>query len=246
MEDCENILLIQAEFDGELDVAAAAAALRHRERCAICREAHDALQATHSLLQTAPRHRAPETLRRALSIQFETKKQPVARSTPRLWWSSGISFALGTSLAAAIALLVIMPAQQSLIGQVVDDHVRALQPGHLEDVISTDKHTVKPWFDGKADFAPPVKDLAAEKFPLLGGRLDYVDGHQAAAMVYGRDKHLIDLFVWPSPGSLAPAEGTRNGYNAIHWTEDGMTKWAVSDLEAGQLREFVDRWRAEH
>jgi anti-sigma factor RsiW len=246
MEDCENILLIQAEFDGELDVAAAAAALRHRKRCAICREAHDALQATHSLLQTAPRHRAPDTLRRAVNIQFETKKHAVARSTPRLWWSNGISFALGTSVAAAIALLVIMPEQQSLLGQVVDDHVRALQPGHLEDVISTDKHTVKPWFDGRADFAPPVKDLAAEKFPLLGGRLDYVDGHQAAAMVYGRDKHLIDLFVWPASGSLAPARGTRNGYNAIHWTEDGMTKWAVSDLEPGQLSEFVERWRAEH
>jgi anti-sigma factor RsiW len=243
MEDCDNILLIQAEFDNELDAADAAAALRHRENCAVCREAYDTLQATHSLLQAAPRHRASDTLRRALSDQLGTKAEPVAYRPTRLWWRNGMSFALGTGLAAAVALLVVVPAQQSLIDQVVDDHVRALQPGHLEDVISTDKHTVKPWFDGRADFAPPVKDLAAEKFPLLGGRLDYVGGHQAAAMVYGRDKHLIDLFVWPAPGNLAPAAGNRNGYNAIHWTEDGMTKWAVSDLEASQLREFVERWR---
>jgi anti-sigma factor RsiW len=245
MQACEHLLLTQAEFDNELDAANAANALRHRESCAVCRDAYDAFQATQSLLQAAPRYRAPDTLRRALNAKFEIKAQPVAHRPMRFWWREGMSFALGTGLAAAVALLMVMPAQQSLIDQVVDDHVRALQPGHLEDVVSTDQHTVKPWFDGKADFAPPVKDLAAEKFPLLGGRLDYLGGHQAAAMVYGRDKHLIDLFVWPAPGNLAPEAGNRNGYNAIHWTEDGMTKWVVSDLEAGQLREFVDRWRAE-
>jgi anti-sigma factor RsiW len=244
MEACDNLLLVQAEFDGELDAADAAAALHHRESCAICREAYQALGATRSLLHDAPRYRASENLRRTLGAGLEPKPA-AAKPAPR-WWRDGASFALGAGLAAAIAFLMVMPAQQTLLDQIVDDHVRALQPGHLEDVVSTDQHTVKPWFDGRADFAPPVKDLAAANFPLLGGRLDYVGGHQAAAMIYGRDKHLIDLLVWPEAGNQAPVTAGRNGYNAIHWTDDGMTKWAVSDLEAGQLADFVARWRAEH
>ena len=120
-----------------------------------------------------------------------------------------------------------------------------MQPGHLEDVASSDRHTVKPWFDGRLDFAPPVKDFAAEGFPLRGGRLDYLAGRPVAALVYQRDKHIIDLFVWPANGnpSQPPDTAQRQGYNVVHWTEDGMVFWAVSDVEIGQLREFAERWR---
>ena len=141
------------------------------------------------------------------------------------------------------------PRGPDLTGEIVAGHIRALQPGHLEDVASTDRHTVKPWFDGRIDFAPPVKDLAAERFPLRGGRLDYIGGRPVAALVYERDQHLIDLYVWPAAGdsaaavTTAPVLAQQQGYSVVHWTEGGMALWAVSDVEAGQLREFAEDWR---
>jgi anti-sigma factor RsiW len=130
---------------------------------------------------------------------------------------------------------------------VVSDHIRALQPGHLMDVVSTDQHTVKPWFDGRLDFAPPVKDLKPQGFPLVGGRLDYLDNKKVAALIYQRRQHLIDLYVWPDGGHLdhGATEGSRSGYNFQHWSEDGMAFWAVSDLAPDQLAEFVALLRAK-
>jgi anti-sigma factor RsiW len=141
--------------------------------------------------------------------------------------------------------LVLAPGAPDLTQELVASHIRALQPGHLEDVVSTDRHTVKPWFDGRLDFAPPVKDLAAQGFPLKGARLDYVGGRPVAALVYQRDKHIIDLYVWPLAASPrgGKATGERDGYNVVNWTADGMTLWAVSDLEADQLRDFAREWR---
>jgi anti-sigma factor RsiW len=132
-----------------------------------------------------------------------------------------------------------------VVAALVDDHVRSLQPGHLIDVGSSDRHTVKPWFDGRLDFAPPVKDLAPQGFPLVGGRLDYFGGRAVAALVYESGRHPINLFVWP--GRDAPAlasDGARHGYNFVHWEADGMSLWAVSDLESDRLREFARAWQA--
>jgi anti-sigma factor RsiW len=114
-----------------------------------------------------------------------------------------------------------------------------LQPGHLEDVISTDQHTVKPWFDGKVDFAPPVRDFTSDGFPLQGGRLDVVEGHQVAALVYGRRKHIVNVFVWPASGSdTQPQSGSQLGYNWIDWRKGGMEMYAVSDVSLSDLREL--------
>jgi anti-sigma factor RsiW len=249
--ECDNVLLVQAEFDGELAAAEALRAAQHRQACAACRDAFAQLSATHALVrESAPRYQAPETLRRAIraGLGVTTAARALKPTKPqRGWWRDGASFAFGTAMAACIALLVIAPAQQSLLDDVVSSHVRALQPGHLEDVVSTDQHTVKPWFDGRIDFAPPVKDLAAKQFPLLGGRLDYLDDRPVAALVYGSDKHLIDLYVWPSGrdgGDPLPRAAARNGYNTLSWNENGMRFWAVSDLEAAKLGDFVRGWRA--
>jgi anti-sigma factor RsiW len=127
--------------------------------------------------------------------------------------------------------------------ELVDAHVRSLLPGHLMDVVSTDRHTVKPWFTGKTDIAPPVVDLSDRGFPLLGGRLDYVDGHSAATLAYGRRLHTINLFVWRSAGG-EPADGSFmvRGYSLLHWTNGGLSYWAISDAALSELQAFREAY----
>jgi anti-sigma factor RsiW len=250
--DCENVLLVQAELDGELDAAQAAALEAHRQGCPICQAAQEELLRARALLRAEPYETTPDDVRARVIArlrQAAPQAEPPPTRPTRSWWSwlggSGIGFGLGAACAAAIAFLVVLPSRNDLVDEVVADHIRALQPGHLEDVVSTDQHTVKPWFDGRIDFAPPVKDFAVEGFPLKGGRLDYLDNRPVAALVYQRDKHIIDLYVWPA-GGIAPqlaGHTAIQGYNVVHWTADGMNFWAVSDVERAQLEEFVALWK---
>ncbi|MBO0727073.1 MAG: anti-sigma factor, partial [Blastocatellia bacterium] len=140
-----------------------------------------------------------------------------------------------------LAPLLHHPANDLLTQEVVSSHVRSLMASHLTDVSSSDQHTVKPWFNGKLDFSPPVKDLTDRGFPLVGGRLDYLNNQPVAALVYRRQLHFINLFIWPSTsaGDVEERPEARQGYHLIHWTMAGMTYWAVSDLNAGELQEFV-------
>ena len=128
---------------------------------------------------------------------------------------------------------------------IVAAHIRALQPDHLVDVMSTEQHTVKPWFAGRLPFSPPVKDLSADGFALTGGRLDYLPGNMAATLVYKRRQHVIDLFIWPSEpeDDRGSSRGVREGYNFARWQTDGMSFWAVSDLNTRELEQFTDKWR---
>jgi anti-sigma factor RsiW len=249
---CDKILLVQAEFDGELDAAEAAELAAHRAGCPVCRAAEAELAQARELLQGDLYQPMPDEVRRRLLARLElTPPQPAPARRFRLvsdfaaWRPSTLGFGLGAACAAALMLFVLNPEEQSLTEQVVAGHVRALQPGHLEDVLSEDRHTVKPWFDGRIDFAPPVKDLSAQQFPLKGGRLDYIGGRPVAALVYQRDKHVIDLFVKPAAAgtAVAPDVTEKNGYNVVHWVQDGMAFWAVSDVEGNQLRDFAAIWR---
>jgi anti-sigma factor RsiW len=254
MPGCDKVLLVQAELDDELDAAQAVALRAHREGCAICRAAEIELSQARRLVQRNELYEpVPDAVRARLvarlsAVRPATRLVSLARPPRwRLLWQPVAGFGLGAACAATLALMFLMPGQQSLLGQVITGHIRALQPGHLEDVASSDQHTVKPWFDGRLDFAPPVRDFAAQGFPLKGGRLDYLGGRPVAALVYQRNKHVINLFVWPAPSVTPkpPEVATEQGYNVVHWSGAGMSFWAASDVERAQLGDFAELWRHE-
>jgi anti-sigma factor RsiW len=237
-DGCEEMrLLVQADVDGELQPAEAARVAVHLDQCEACTQLQAQLLALSARVRReAPRYPAPEAVRARIA--------PVRRPARRAL-VPGLSFGAGFAMAACLALFLVMPRGGMLADEVVAAHIRALQPGHLVDVVSTDQHTVKPWFDGRLPFAPPVKDFAAQGFVLAGGRLDYLGGRTAAVMVYHAGQHLIDLFAWPGvgSGSRRPSSGTREGYSFQRWNQDGMTLWAVSDLNAEELAAFVRDWQ---
>ena len=164
-------------------------------------------------------------------------------------WPVAAALLLGLVLGAGGAGLWPMraPDQNSVVEALLTSHARALQPGHLIDVASSDQHTVKPWFAGKLSFSPPVKDLAAVGFPLVGGRLDVIAGETVAALVYRHGGHSIDLYARPAPDlpDRAPAALTRDGFNLVGWRDGGFSLWAVSDMNAAELAAFVGAWRQQ-
>jgi anti-sigma factor RsiW len=251
LPSCDKVLLVQAELDGELNAAQAAALEAHRVGCVICQAAQTELLRARELLRGEAYETTPDDVRARVMVrlrQAEPRPAPIHPMPTRRWrwvFPSIGGFGLGAACVAVLAFLVVLPQRDDLAGQLVAGHIRALQPGHLEDVLSTDQHTVKPWFDGRLDFAPPVRDFATEGFPLKGGRLDYLDGRAVAALVYQRDKHIIDLYVWPMVGMTPHLAGDTviQGYNVAHWTAEGMNFWIVSDVERGQLDDFAALWR---
>jgi anti-sigma factor RsiW len=239
---CEDMhLLIQADLDGELDAAATAVLAAHVQDCPGCTALQRDLTALSARMRTELHpEAAPAALRRTLEARLRPAPPPTTGIFLR-WLAPLLSF--GTGAAVAASMLLMLPSGGDGSAELVSSHIRALQPGHLTDVLSSDQHTVKPWFDGRIDYAPPVKDFAAAGFPLIGGRLDYVGGRTVAVLAYRRDKHAIDLYVWPGDGASGPTSETRNGYNIMRWSQGGMQFRAVSDVERTELSAFTRLWQ---
>ena len=245
--NCASVQELMEQFlDQELDANLHAQVRDHVTSCGACAEVFSQGQQLQSDIRSqAPYYNAPAVLENSVRDalrQAAFSEAPAPRSTTAGWrWAAlAASVLLVASLGWNVTLLRSRTADREVIAQdVLSSHVRSMIGTHLLDVVSSDQHTVKPWFDGKLDFSPTVKDLAAQDFPLLGGRIEYLSGRTAAALVYGRRKHVINLFVWPSAASEdRPIELARNGYNLVHWSEGQMTYWAVSDIPAVELQDF--------
>jgi len=206
-----------------------------------------------AIREEMPPLRAPAELRQRVHAAIHSA------ATPTRWkrWGSFSNQTRWLALAASLAFVALggtvgyqvaarRAAEGALADQVLASHVRSLMPGHLTDVVSSDQHTVKPWFNGKLDYSPPVSDFTTQGFPLIGGRLDYVGGRPVAALVYGRRQHIINVLLWPAIARAeGPSDRTRQGYHLLHWTAGDYTCWVVSDLGLPELQEFAGLLRAD-
>ena len=240
---CEQVQeLIHAYIDGELDLLRNVEIEGHLSECESCRAEHQEHVNVRTLVHAGAQHfSAPEFLKKRIKKQLNSA--PPSRSMSRRWLAAAAAVIL--ALSGVLWLMVSARSQSradNLVAQeVVSSHIRSMMLNHLVDVPSSDQHTVKPWFNGKLDFAPEVTDLADQGFPLAGGRLDYIENRTVAALVYQRRKHSINLFIWPSLGATdqPTQQFSLQGYNVIHWTRSGASYWAVSDVNSADLSEFA-------
>lgn len=245
--NCEE-KLIHGYVDRELDAATTLAVEEHLRTCDACSRAHEGLRALHAACSS-------DALYFELPVGLERRVRSAARREVRTagalrwaWRPMVATAAAGLVIVGLIATLLLRGgagAENILAEQVVSDHVRAmLVPGRNVDVVSTDRHTVKPWLAGHLEFAPDVPDLSADGFKLEGGRLDYLANRRVAALVYAYHKHVVDVFVWPADRTQAtPAVFLqRQGYWLAHWTEGGLNHWALTDASDDALRDFVDHF----
>ena len=238
---------IHAYADGELDLARSLEVEQHLQECQVCANAYRSQTALRSALKDSSLYyAAPASLEKRIrsSLRREAKSEIGRRWFGWRWLPVGaMALILLLGLVVWRAAPGLRPAGDDILAQeMVSNHVRSLQlESHRTDVISSDQHTVKPWFDGKLDFAPPVKDFSGQGFSLLGGRLEYLNNRAVAALVYQRQKHFINLYIWPAEQSNATSEVAtkRQGYNLLHWTNSGMNYWAISDLNGVELHEFA-------
>jgi len=239
-------LMIQALVDGELDAVHAAEVEARIAACPDCADEHARLAALRQALRgPGVRAAAPASLRLRLAESLSAPAQVVAPPRrPWAWMGGGA----GLAIAACAALIFVsapMRQDQALTDALVASHVRSLQLDHLTDVVTSDQHVVKPWFNGKIDYSPPVVELKDQGFPLVGGRLDYVGGRNVAAIVYRRGRHVINLYAWPDDGRVLPAHvHVAQGYDLRHWRAGAMTWWAVSDVNPADMALFETLMKA--
>ncbi len=249
--ECEQTLLVQADFDGELDAAQTAALIQHEGQCAHCQGVRAQLLRSRELIRSMPPYSVSLELRAAVRKLARAADRAVAGtpSPSRRWFTRAKPLGWGVALAATavLATLLLRPGAPDVSTQLVANHLRAMElDSHLIDVASSEHHTVKPWFAGKVNFAPLVKQLDADGYVLKGGRVDIVEGSAAAVLVYEAGRHLVDVYMWPAQtaGSDALRASSADGFQLRHWEEGGLVVWCVSDLGEQELDRFAERWRA--
>jgi anti-sigma factor RsiW len=251
--NCVNAsTLLDAYVDGELAIERSLAFDRHLENCPSCATALAGRRALGAALRDKfEYHTAPLLLRRALRDELDraakSNEGMVARRAPPTWLRMAASLILVAGLSSAVTYYGVPTSGGVVPDEVFASHIRGLQSDNrLVDVVSSDQHTVKPWLDAKLDFAAPVKDLSRDGFPLVGGRVDYIDGHVVAALIYQWRKHVITLFIWPTGGQAKSiATNVRRGDNLAEWSDGTMAYWAISDVAAPELIEFCERFQAQ-
>ena len=251
--NCEEARhLVHAYVDSELDVVKSLEVEAHLSDCVACAGEEASLRVLHKALSnSALYHEAPSGLDRRVRAALGDAHRTEGGWGFALRRYSWVGAAAAAVLFIAIIVRGVLPpglsAGELTAREVVDDHLRSLTENHLTDVLSSNQHTVKPWFDGRLNFTPPVEDFSPEGFPLVGGRLDYLDNRPVAAVVYRRRQHIINLFISPAEhvADTLPASRVRGGYNIVHWTKSGMTYWAVSSLSAAELGKFAQLVRQE-
>ncbi len=235
-----HLTVLHGYFDNELDALGAAEFESHLAQCSECAAALEDLQSLRSSINLAQLYdKAPASLRQRVLSGLGSASPVAVVPVRKPWQWFAVAAALLLCAYTGWRIMNVQGAgngQTALAAELVDAHLRSLQPGHLTDVISSDQHTVKPWFAGKLDFSPPVQDFAAQGFPLRGGRLEVIHGRASAALIYGRRKHFVNVFIWPARGkeTLSPS-GSLQGYQWIDWREEGMEFCAVSDASAAEL-----------
>jgi len=255
LKPCDKEVPVQAYLDGELDPASAIEVERHLETCPTCPEMAATVHKVRQALRSeASYYRAPPSLRHNIGVHLDrvdgheptrSRSPGVIERIKSFWlrpWFAGA--ATGASVTAAIAILLVVllvrPGEDQLAQDVTAAHLRSLMADHLIDVQSSDKHTVKPWFDGHVDVSPPVADFVSQGFRLAGGRVDYVDGRRVAAVVYRHGAHIINMFSWLDDGSKLPPDGSRNGFHLRFWHAGGLAFCAISDVAPDELDTFVN------
>ena len=238
--------LIEGYLDEELDPGLHAAVSEHLVDCQRCSETYARVVEQQSAIRSLAPYTVPagleESIRRALRESVARNEEAQPSNVPWRWMAIAASVLLAASVTWNIDHLPSRAPQSNLIAQnIMASHVRSLIGTHLTDVVSSDQHTVKPWFNGKLDFSPEVKDFAGQGFPLVGGRIEYIADRPVAALVYHRRQHVINLFTWPSNPSYAKeSHFSRNGYNVVQWSNASMTYWAVSDIPSAEVHQFQD------
>lgn len=252
---CAESLRVQAYFDGEVDAISAVDIERHIEHCADCRALLEDLELVRTALRKdSSVERAPPELRAKIALALDRdsaaeapRPAPDPRMAPgprnrrvRSFWAGAFGGVGATALAAGLAMFLLVPRLVNpLTDELVNAHVRSLMPNHLIDVVSTDRHTVKPWFAGHADVSPVVADFEQQGYRLVGGRVDYLDHQRSAVVVYQHGAHLINVFSWAANGRTLPGNATRSGYHLVFWKTGDLAYCAISDTALDELDALV-------